>query len=381
MNAPTVYLDYAASTPLENIAFEAMRPYLCEFHGNPSSIHGPGRKLRTAVENARKSIADLLGCSPGEIIFTSGGTEANNMVLQKATCANHIQRIITSPLEHHAVLHTAENIAKQQNITLTLLKPDNVGRISLQELESLLADGVPTLVSLMHVNNEIGVINPMVEIGTICRQHGALFHSDTVQSIGHFPLNLANTPVDFIIGAAHKFGGPKGIGFLYVRGGLTIDSLVCGGGQERNRRAGTENVAGIVGMATALTYAQTQHNTNNSQLKNLKNYFWDALQNTFPNIMVNGVVDAQDFAPHILNVSFPGEDIESIILFRLDMEGIAASGGSACTSGSVNHSHVLHALGYSPARCANAVRFSLSHHTTQSEIDRTVQILKKILNT
>lgn len=374
---PTIYLDNAASTPIAPSVFEAMVPYLVENFGNPSSIHAFGRRLRAALEQARKTIAERMGCSPGEIFFTSGGTEADNVPLRNGIAGLGVRRIITSPIEHHAVLHTAEYLRSRFPIDVVYLSVDEKGRIALDELEKTLSDGVPTLVSLMHVNNEVGVVYAPEEIGEICKRRGAWYHSDTVQSVGKYSFVLGKTPVDFIAASAHKFGGPKGIGFLYVRGGVNLPPLLTGGGQERNMRAGTENVAGAVGMARALEIAYQDRSAKNEYLSSLKQYFSEKLKLIVPSLEINGEI-ANDFAPHILNVAFPGEDTESLLLLRLDMEGVAASGGSACASGAVLPSHVLTAMGASVTRAANSVRFSFGPQNTFVELDAALAVIQNV---
>ncbi len=374
-----VYLDNAASTPIHPEVVEAMLPYLTGHVGNPSSIHYHGRQLRAAIEKARKSIADLLGASPAEIVFTSGGTEADNYALRGAAMSHGIRHIITSPLEHHAVCHTAEELNKTQGVSLTWLKPDLRGNLDMGELEEALKQNPKALVSLMHGNNEIGTLNDLNAIGTLCQKYGALFHSDTVQTLGHLKLDTRTLPIDFLVASAHKFHGPKGVGFLYRREGKHLPAQITGGGQERNQRAGTENVAAIVGMAKALELIHTDYEKHAQHLRTLKEYAIAQIQSAVPEVLFNGETAAGKSLDTVLNVSFPGTDEESLLLFNLDLAGISASGGSACTSGSVKGSHVLEALGCNLTRMANSVRFSFSSFTTQEEIDYLATQLRTLV--
>jgi cysteine desulfurase len=375
-----VYLDHAASTPLHPAVFEEMMPYLAgHFFGNPSSVHHHGRQLRSAVEKARRTVAELLNCAPGELIFLSGGTEADNFVLKCSVLHGGIRRIITSPLEHHAVLHAAEALHKTHGIELCLLTPDTQGRLSLAELQALLAEkaGMPTLVALMHGNNELGNINPVAEIAALCKEYGATFHCDTVQSVGLQRLDLETFGPDYIVGAAHKFNGPQGIGFLYSKTGKALQPLICGGGQERNQRAGTENVAGIVGLAAALKHTYDHLEQKLAHLAHLKQYMWERLQRSFPGVAQNG--DPDNAFPSVLNVSLPLADDEGMLILNLDIHGISASGGSACSSGAVKGSHVLAALGLPPQRALNSVRFSFGETNTVDEVDYVLEKLKLIV--
>lgn len=373
------YLDNAASTPMYLESAEAMLPYLTQYFGNPSAIHHHGRVLRAAIENSRKNIAQLLNCAPAEIVFTSGGTEADNMALCGCVYSLHIKHIITTKLEHHAVIYTAENLAKRSGIKITYLSVDEFGNISLEELKNTLEKcSEKTLVSLMHANNEIGTLHDIAAIGSCCKEFGVLFHSDTVQTIGHFALNLSNLLVDFVAASAHKFGGPKGVGFLFRKNQSAVEPLLYGGSQERNQRAGTENIAGIVGMAAALEHSLRNIEEHTKHLNNLKQYFKEKLTQQIQGVQFNGNQQVGCSAATILNVVFPGSDPESMLLYNLDTYGISASGGSACTSGSNAGSHVLRAMNFSEIRVGNSIRFSFSPLTTIEEIDYTISILTKL---
>lgn len=373
-----IYLDNAASGMLDGRVLEAMLPYLTDFQGNPSSIHYHGRVLRTAIEKARKTVADLLNCSPSEIVFTSGGTEADNYALKCAANDYQVKQLISSPTEHHAVIHTLEQIAKEKNIPLIWLSVDAKGNISLEELEQHLKKEPQSLVSLMHGNNEIATLHPIQAIGELVKSFGAIYHSDTVQTMGHFPLNTQNLPIDFLVGSAHKFYGPKGIGFLYRKADKPISPLICGGSQERNQRAGTENVAGIVGLAKALELCYRDHSLYHDHLWNLKSTFQKELQKILPNIQFNGETSPEKSLPTVLNVTFPFEQ-DQMILLNLDMHGVSASGGSACTSGSNKGSHVLQAIGLQENAISNSIRFSFGVQNTMEEIYQTIEVLKNIL--
>lgn len=373
-----IYLDNAATTPVDPAVWAEMQPYFEQFTANPSSIHSHGRQAKVAVEKARKTVATLLNASPAEIFFTSGGTEADNTVIQSAVLYGGITTIITSPLEHHAVLHTAEAWAKLGLVKLEMVRVTEQGDVDLLDLERLLADNPNALVSLMQGNNEIGNLLDLHMVGNLCQKYGALFHSDTVQTMGHFVHNMQELPVDFIVGAAHKFHGPKGIGFLYVRAGSKLHPLMHGGAQERNQRGGTENVYGMIGLAKALSLAYADMDTHKTHIKDLKQYFIDGLRTIFPDVQFNGrsaEVDASLYT--VLNVRFPSVPDGDMLLFQLDIEKISASGGSACSSGTSVGSHVLMAL--DPTAKGAAVRFSFSKNNTRSEIDRVLEVLKNML--
>lgn len=383
MSTPTdktpIYLDNAATTPIHPKVWEEMKPYFEHFTANPSSIHSHGRQAKVAVEKSRKTVASLLNTSPAEIFFTSGGTEADNTVLQSAVLYGGRKVIITSPLEHHAISHTAEAWEKLGMVQLQWVKVNNQGDIDLAHLEDLLKQfGGESLVSLMHGNNEIGNLLDLEKVGNLCRQYGALFHSDTVQTMGHFKHDLKSLPIDYLVGAAHKFGGPKGIGFLYVRAGVACAPLMHGGAQERNQRGGTENVYGIVGLAKALEISYAEMEEHQSYLRELKQYFIDKLKSNFAEVAFNGRSGEVDNSLYtVLNVRFPQVQDGDMLLFKLDIEKISASGGSACSSGTSIGSHVLAAI--NPTGTGASIRFSFSPNNSKEEVDRVIDVLKGII--
>jgi len=373
-----VYFDNAATTPLRKEVIEAISKSLVETFGNPSSTHGFGRKAKSAVESARKSIAKEFKAAPSEIIFTSGGTESDNMILQCALNDLGVKRIITSPLEHHAVLYAAQELSKK-GCTLAYVQHDAQGTINLNHLKTLLAASkLPTLVSLMHVNNEIGNMLDLKAVGELCQDHGAYFHTDAVQGVGHFPFDLETLPIDFLSASAHKFHGPKGVGLLYVRKTIRLQSILKGGSQERGMRAGTEAVPNIVGMAKALELAHQNFTTEQDYILSLKNYFLAQLKKHFPEAHTNGHSGATEGSTYTLvNVSLPiAQDKAQMLDFHLDLKGIACSRGSACQSGSNQGSHVIYAL-ERPAHCKEwpTLRFSFSYLNTPKEIDYLMDIL------
>jgi cysteine desulfurase len=373
-----IYLDNAATTPMDPRVAEAMLPFIFEKFGNPSSIHGHGREVRTAIERSRKTVADLLGCTPSEIFFTSGGTEADNMILRCAAETGEIEQIITSPLEHHAILHTAEHLHQQGLIELQLLEVDEKGRINTDHLESLLATGKKSLLSLMHGNNEIGNLNDLVHFGELAKAYGAHFHSDTVQTMGHYKHDFSTLPVHFAVGAGHKFNGPKGAGFLYMNRKSKLHPLIYGGAQERNMRGGTENVYGIVGLTKALSLAYEDMEAHDKHMRGLKAHMKNRLLKEIPGVQFNGLSgDIENSLYTVLSVSFPPHEDNDMLLFHLDIHGISASGGSACSSGSMQGSHVLAAIGADPSRAS--VRFSFGRFNTLSEIDKAVDAVKEIV--
>lgn len=370
-----VYLDNAATTALDKDVLDAMMPYMTEHFGNPSSIHSYGRKTRSAIEGARKSVAKILNVSPSEIFFTSGGTEADNMAIR---CSIHdlgVKHAITSKIEHHAVLHTLEKLAADNVIKLSFVDLNSQGEVDLNHLEQLLKENDRTFVSLMHANNEIGNLLPLKKVGELCETYHAIFHSDTVQTIGHYPMDLQKINVHFITCAAHKFHGPKGVGFLYVSGNVKINPLIYGGSQERNMRGGTENLYGIVGLARALENATKEMDAHQKHIEGLKNYMIEQLKAAIPEIEFNGKCQ-ENCLYTVLSVRFPHTENAEMLLFNLDIAGIAASGGSACTSGSDVGSHVLHGMGADVTR--PSVRFSFSKYNTKEEIDYTVLKLKEL---
>lgn len=372
-----IYLDNAATTSLDPVVLEAMMPYLTEKFGNPSSIYSYGREGRLAIETARKSVAKILKAHPAEIFFTSGGTESSNTAITAAVRDLSCKRIITSPVEHHATLHTVENLRHRGEAALSYVKMLPNGHIDLADLEKLLAESAEkTLVTLMHANNEIGNLLDIHAVGNICKKHQAIFHSDTVQTVGHYPFDLKNTPVHFITGAAHKFNGPKGVGILYINENVTIKPYIHGGSQERNMRAGTENLYGIVGFAKALELATAHYEKDSAAVLELKQYMADQLTQHVPGISFNGDAFGNSLYT-VLNVSFPKTEKSEMILFNLDINNICASGGSACTSGADQGSHVIRAINNDPNRIA--VRFSFSKNNTREEIDIVVGKLKELV--
>ncbi|MCH6200210.1 cysteine desulfurase [Aquiflexum sp. LQ15W] len=373
-----VYLDNAATTAMDDRVIEAMLPFLKQHYGNPSSVHSHGREVRSAIEKARKKVAELLNASPAEIFFTSGGTEADNTALVCGIETHGIKHAITSPIEHHAVLHTLEDCAKKGKVKLSLLDVNNKGEINHDQLRELLQANPNSLVSLMHANNEIGNINDLAAIGGMTKEYGAFFHSDTVQTMGHFVHDLKNLPVDAIVAGGHKFHGPKGSGFLYVRKDKKIHPFIHGGAQERNMRGGTENVIGIVGIAKALELAYEDMAGHRTHIEGLKKHFMESLQYHLPEVGFNGLsTDFEKSLYTVLNVSLPpSEENRGMLLFNLDLHGISASGGSACSSGATVGSHVLRTINHDPER--ESVRFSFSRFTTKEEIDYTVEKLKEL---
>jgi len=370
-----IYLDNAATTRLDDEVIEAMIPYMREHFGNPSSIHAYGRVTRAAIEKARKSIANLLNVSPSEIFFTSGGTEANNMALINSIKDYDLKHAITAPTEHHAVLHTLEALEHAGKIKLSLVNIDGQGKVDLKHLEELLLNNPQSIVSLMHANNEIGTKLHLKEVAEMVKKYHGLFHSDTVQTMGHYRFDLQDIPIDFINCAAHKFHGPKGVGFIFIRSGNKIQPFIYGGAQERNMRGGTENLYGIIGLAKAMEIAYRDMEEQQSYISNLKHYMIQKLMETIPGVTFNGDI-SDDSLYTVLNVSFPENQIGEMLLFSLDINGIAASGGSACSSGTDVGSHVLRALNTDSKR-AN-IRFSFSKYNTMEEIDSTIQKLQEL---
>jgi cysteine desulfurase len=373
-----VYLDNAATTPIDEKVVEAMLPILREQFGNPSSIHGYGRQARAVIEKARKQVAGFLNVSPAEIFFTSGGTEADNMAIRCAINDLGIKHGITDKIEHHAVLHTLEALEKTGSIKLSFVKLTPDGHVDLDSLEELLKNNERSFVSLMHANNEIGNLIDLVKVGELCRKYNAIFHSDTVQTMAHYRFDLQTIPVDFITCSAHKFHGPKGVGFLYVNSNVRIKPLIYGGAQERNMRGGTENIYGIVGLAKAMEIALDQVDEHHAHILGLKKYMIEQLEQNIPGVEFNG--DAKGNSLYtVLNVCFPKTDIAEMLLFNLDIDGIAASGGSACSSGSDQGSHVLRQVQKDMER--PSVRFSFSKYNTKEEIDFVMGKLKGLLKT
>lgn len=373
-----VYFDNAATTAMDDRVIEAMLPFMKSHFGNPSSVHSHGREVRTAIEKARKKVAELLNASPSEIFFTSGGTEADNTALVCGLDSHGITHAITSPLEHHAVLHTLEVLEKKGKIKLSILDVSEQGEIDLTQLEELLKASPKSLISLMHANNEIGNLNDLDQIGRLAKAHDAFFHSDTVQTMGHYVHDVKALPVDSIVAGGHKFHGPKGSGFLFVRKEKKILPFIHGGAQERNMRGGTENVIGIIGIAKALELAYEGMSEHQTHVEKIKRHFIEKLVREIPGVEFNGLSsDLEKSLYTVLNVSLPPSPSNSgMLLFNLDIEGISASGGSACSSGATVGSHVLRALNHNPER--DSIRFSFSRFNTLQDVDFAVGKLKDL---
>lgn len=371
-----VYLDNAATTAIDPEVLKEIYKVMETQFGNPSSIHAHGREVRTLIERSRKTIANLLHTSPAEIFFTSGGTEADNTAIRCGIVDNKLTHAITTRLEHHAVIHTLHAMEKAGVIKLSYADVDGKGHIDYDHLETLLKDNERSLVSIMHANNELGTLNDIEKIGDLCEAYNAIFHSDTVQTVGHYKHDLQKLKVHFMVCGAHKLHGPKGVGFLHVSHKVKINPMIYGGSQERNMRGGTENVYGIAGMAKALEMAYAEMDTHHSYIQDLKNYMMARLQQEIPGVAFNGETDPAKSLYTVLNTSFPEMDMGDMLLFNLDIAGISASGGSACSSGSDIGSHVLTAIGASADR--PSVRFSFSKYNTKDEIDYTVAKLKDL---
>ena len=372
-----IYFDNAATTPIDAEVIEVMTTVLKEYYGNPSSIHSHGLVVRTIIEDARKSISKTLNCSPGEIFFTSGGTEADNMAIRKSVDCLGVKNVITSPIEHHAVLHTIDELEHKGSIQKHDVKLLSDGHINFEHLEELLQSNSNCLVSLMHINNEIGNMLDIEKVSELCIKYQAIFHSDTVQTIAHYPLDLQKTQIDFIACSAHKFNGPKGTGFIYINGKRNIDPFITGGAQERDMRGGTENVHGIAGMAKAFELSYKDLEKNHQTISEVKTYMIEQLKGAFSGVEFNG--DAEGKSSYtILNASFPPTPIAEMLLFKLDISGVSSSGGSACTSGSNIGSHVLTALGVDSER--PSVRFSFGKQNTKQEVDQVIKKLKEVLS-
>ena len=374
-----VYLDNAATTPIASEVIDEIQPYLSNYFGNPSSTHAFGRKTKNAIEINRKKIADLIQAKNNEIIFTSGGTEADNMALRCAVYDLNVKRIITTKIEHHAVLHTAECLRDHQNVELIFLATDHNGNPDLVQLESIVNDKVNTLVTLMHANNEIGTLLPLNNVADICAKHDHVyFHSDTVQTMGHYTFNLTETPIDFLTCSAHKLHGPKGVGFLYVNHKINLNPLITGGSQERKNRGGTENLYGIVGLGKAMEMAYEDLTSHQKHIQDLKSFMKEELKKIDDRIKFNGETSPEKSLYTVLNVCFPADICNSMLLFSLDIHGIAASGGSACSSGSNLGSHVLAELPHQED--CQSVRFSFSRFNTKEDVEFTLEKIRSIIN-
>ena len=375
--ADRIYFDNAATTCLDTEVLNAMMPYLTSCYGNPSSIYSYGRESRLAIELARKSVAKILNAHPAEIFFTSGGTESSNTAITAAIRDLGCRHIISSPIEHHATLHTVEHLHCSDKVDLSFVNILPDGHIDMDHLNTLLAESnTKCLVTLMHANNEIGNMLDLHAVGNLCKKYGAIFHSDTVQTVGHFPFDLRNTPVHFITGASHKFHGPKGVGILYINENIKINPFLLGGSQERNMRAGTENLYGIVGFAKALELATAHYEKDSQQIKELKLYMRDQLQQHIPGTSFNGDVEGKSLYA-VISASLPKTEKSEMILFNMDINNICASGGSACTSGADAGSHVIRAINNNPNQVT--VRFSFSKYNTKQEVDVVVKKLKEMI--
>ena len=372
-----IYFDNAATTSLDPQVLDAMMPYLTNCFGNPSSIYSYGRESRLAIENARKSVAKILNAHPAEIFFTSGGTESSNTAINASVRDLGCKHIISSKTEHHATLHTVEHLHHTGQVKLSFVKLLPTGAVDMSDLERLMAESIDKcLVTLMHANNETGVMIDIVATGELCKKYNAIFHSDTVQTVGHFPFDLKNTPVDFITGAGHKFHGPKGVGVLYINQNIKIKPFVFGGGQERNMRAGTENLYGIVGFAKALQMATDNYEKDRAYIRGLRDYLMKELKSHIDNISFNGD-PAGNSLYTVLSANFPKSEKSEMLLFNMDINNICVSGGSACSSGADAGSHVIKAM--HPGADMATVRFSFSKHNTKEEIDTVIGKLKSVL--
>ncbi|MBL7741059.1 MAG: cysteine desulfurase [Chitinophagaceae bacterium] len=372
-----IYFDNAATTPLDKEVLDAMLPYMTTHFGNPSSIYSYGRESRLAIETSRKTVAKLLNAHPGEIFFTSGGTESNNTAILSAIRDLGCKHIITSPVEHHAVLHTVEHYDNTDEVTSSFVKLTPDGHIDLSDLEEQLASHEERcLVTLMHANNEIGNLLPIKAVGTLCNKYNAIFHSDCVQTVGHYPIDLRKIPVHFISGAGHKFHGPKGVGILYINDNVKIKPFIFGGGQERNMRAGTENLYGIVGFAKALELAMAHYEKDSQYIQSLKTYMIEQLRLHVKGVQFNGDQEGKCLYT-VLSAAFPKTEKSEMILFNLDMSNICVSGGSACSSGADVGSHVIQAINNNPQLVT--VRFSFSKHNTTEEVDAVVKKLTELI--
>jgi cysteine desulfurase len=377
VNNSRIYFDNAATTPLDPEVLEAMMPYLTNQFGNPSSIYSYGREARMAIEQSRKSVAKILNAHPAEIFFTSGGTESSNTAIVGAVKDVGCKHIITSRIEHHATLHIVEELRCAANVEVSFVKLLADGHVDIEDLEQKLQTRTQKcLVTLMHANNEIGNITDLNAVGELCKKYNAIFHSDTVQTIGHYHFDLRNTAVHFITGSAHKFHGPKGIGILYINENIKIKPFLHGGGQERNMRAGTENIYGITGFAKALELATNNYEKDSAYISGIKAYIIEALNKNIPQVTFNGDPLGNSLYT-VLSASFPKSERSEMLLFNLDINNICASGGSACSSGADAGSHVIQAINNNPEQVT--VRFSFSKHNTKEEVDIVVAKLKELI--
>lgn len=373
----TVYLDNAATTALDERVLNEMIPYYKEVYGNPSSIHSAGRGARLAVEESRKKVAQLLGGKPAEFFFTSCGTESTNTVFQAVIRSGKCAQIITSPIEHHATLYCAQNLAAEFDVALHFCKHTDNGEIDYNHLATLIkncsAKG-KTFMSIMHANNELGIINDVERMGNLCKEHEVLFHSDMVQTVGHLDVDLSKLPVQFVSASAHKFHGPKGKGLLYISSDTKIEPLIVGGGQERNMRAGTEDVPGIVGFAKSLELAIEDKENENKHCSQLKKYCWDLLVANFKD--VQRTTNCETTLPRVLSITFPISSKTEMLQMALDIKGIAVSGGSACSSGAMGGSHVINHIWAEP--CV-PLRISFCKWNTKDDVERLITAMKEII--
>ena len=374
-----VYLDNAATTPISKEIIELMSSLMKHQFANPSSTHSEGRKSKTIVEESRTIIAKILNTYPRNIFFTSGGTESDNMAIKMSIENYNIKHAITSRISHHAVLYPLEKLAKENKIKLSYVKLDKNGLVSFSDLENLLKNNSRTFVSIMHANNEVGVIQDIKKIGLICQNYNAIFHSDTVQTIGHYHIDLQKINIDFLAASAHKFHGPKGIGFIYISDNVKISPFIIGGAQERNMRAGTENIHSISALAKAMQLAYENLDKDMLYIKKLKSYMIEKLKLYIPDVQFfSNSNDLDNSLYTVLTVSFPLTKNSEMLLFNLDIAGVSCSGGSACASGSNKGSHVLSY--FDPNAKRTGIRFSFSKYNTFEEIDFTIQKLKDIFN-
>ena len=374
-----VYFDNAATTPIEKKVLDKMIPYMENGFGNPSSIHKRGREIKSAIEKSRSRVAEILSCEPGEIFFTSGGTEADNMFIANTVVEKKIDTIITSKIEHHAVLHCCEYLNKSKNVNIKFVDINSSGELDLEHLEDIIRKNSKSLVTLMHGNNEIGNINDLKTISKICEKYDTIFHSDTVQTVGHYHIDLNEINMQGIVGSAHKFHGPKGVGFLYLNNKHKISPFIHGGAQERNMRGGTENVYGIIGLSEALTLSYNNIEDHKSKIQKLKKHMIDSLKEKIKGVKFNGMSSSTDKSLYtVLNVSIPNIEDQQMFLFNLDINNIAASAGSACSSGSDSGSHVLKEIQTNSDHVN--VRFSFSKFNTLEEVDYVVDKVVEISN-
>ena len=374
-----VYFDNAATTPIEKKVLDKMIPYMENGFGNPSSIHKRGREIKSAIEKSRSRVAEILSCEPGEIFFTSGGTEADNMFIANTVVEKKIDTIITSKIEHHAVLHCCEYLNKSKNVNIKFVDINSSGELDLEHLEDTISKNSKSLVTLMHGNNEIGNINDLKTISKICEKYDTIFHSDTVQTVGHYHIDLNEINMQGIVGSAHKFHGPKGVGFLYLNNKHKISPFIHGGAQERNMRGGTENVYGIIGLSEALTLSYNNIEDHKSKIQKLKKHMINSLKEKIKGVKFNGMSSSIDKSLYtVLNVSIPNIEDQQMFLFNLDINNIAASAGSACSSGSDSGSHVLKEIQTNSDHVN--VRFSFSKFNTLEEVDYVVDKVVEISN-